>query len=112
MPYIFSLNTNRANKAVITGTVAITTLPVAAVTVSSPLLKAIMYKKNPTAPAARNHGRSALFGSFILVWTAIAAKVQDAVKYLRKPNEKAEKYCNAILVNTYANDQKMIVVIA
>ena len=64
------------------------------------------------APDARNHGRSDLCGSFILVRIAMAINVHDATKYLRKPNEKAEKCCNASLVNTKANDQKTMVVIA
>ena len=64
------------------------------------------------APDARNHGRSALFGSFIFVNIAMAINVHDATKYLRKPNEKAEKCCNASLVSTKAIDQNTIVIIA
>jgi hypothetical protein len=33
-------------------------------------------------------------------------------KYLKNPSENAEKYRIVILVKTYANDQKIIVIIA
>ena len=81
---------NLANRAVATGTMAITTLAVADVTAATPLLKAMVQKKNPNAPDATNIGISDLRGIFILVNTTVMIKVQDAIKYLRNPIENAE----------------------
>jgi hypothetical protein len=51
-------------------------------------------------PAAKSHGRSARFGSFIFMKTTTITSVQEATKYLRNPNENAEKYCSASRVKT------------
>ena len=68
--------------------------------------------KNPTAPASKNQGKSFFEGNFIFVIKAMQSRTQEAIKYLKNPREKDEKYCNVSLVNTYANDQNTIVIIA
>ena len=93
-----------------TGVVVIMILLVAAVTVAHPLLKVIIYRKNPNAPDARNHFISALCFIFILANKAIISKAQDAAKYRRNPRENTEKYLKDSRVSTYASDQKTMVI--
>jgi di/tricarboxylate transporter len=70
----------RASKAEIIGTVAMMILLVQAVTVLHPILKVIIYKKNPTAPESINHFISAVFGAFILYINIKTSKTHDAIK--------------------------------
>jgi heme/copper-type cytochrome/quinol oxidase subunit 4 len=76
------------------------------------LLNVITYKEKPDNPDSKNHLKSFLLGIFILSIIATIININVATKYLKKPSENAEKYLIVILVKIYANDQKIIVIIA
>jgi hypothetical protein len=87
-------------------------LLVEAETVSQPLLNVVIYKEKPDNPDNKNHFKSFLLGICILSIIATNINTNAATKYLRNPSENAVKYFTVILVKTYANDQKNIVIIA
>ncbi|MPN41615.1 hypothetical protein SDC9_189169 [bioreactor metagenome] len=76
------------------------------------LLKVSIYRKKPVAPDSRNHGMSFLLGGFIFFDITTIISDTLAAIYLKSPRGNGEKYCNARRVNTYANDQNKIVVMA
>jgi hypothetical protein len=59
-----------------------------------------------------NHFISLLFGILILTANIKTNNEREAIKYLKKPRDNGEKYLNANLVKTKAEDQKIIVITA
>jgi hypothetical protein len=68
-----------------------------------------MYRKKPKNPARTNHFISFLCGILIFINKVKINNEKEAIKYLKNPSDNGVKNCNANLVKTKAEDQKIMV---